>query len=117
MKNTPKKIIIIEDDASLRRGLKLFFTNEGFTSSDFETGEKALEFATETPPDLIFCDYRLPGANGLETMRRMQKAGIRSPFVIMTAYCSDKLKEKALAGGAMAILEKPLDLTELKRFC
>lgn len=94
----------------------VFFTNEKFSSLDFETGEQAFA-ALKLIPDLIFCDYKLPGANGLETMQQMRAAGIKSPFVMMTAYCSDELKSRALSSGALAVLEKPFELSELKKYC
>lgn len=117
MENDRKNIVIIEDDAVLRRGLTRFFVNEGINSRDFDNGEEAFLSAVKELPDLIFCDYKLPGANGFEIFQKMRKAGIDSPFIMMTAYFSDDLKNKALAKGVLAIIEKPFDLSELKRYC
>lgn len=117
MSSHGKNVMIIEDDAVLRRGLRRFFINEGFSSLDFGTGEEAFASLEASPPDLIFCDYKLPGANGLEIMRQIRESGIKSPFVMMSAYCSDELKIKALENGAVAVLEKPFDLEELRKFC
>lgn len=112
-----KQIVIIEDDAVLRRGLSRFFANEGFRSFDFENGEEAFLSVSKKKPDLIFCDFKLPGANGFEIFQKMREAGIDSPFILMTAYFSDELKNKALAKGVFAVIEKPFELNELKKFC
>ena len=111
-----KLIAIIEDDAVLRRGLKHFFEKQHCDVIDFEDGAEASKEIQNSKPDMIFCDFNLPGANGLEVLKTLRGAGNKIPFVLITGYYSDELAEDAKRNGATATLEKPFELEYLRRF-
>jgi DNA-binding response OmpR family regulator len=112
-----KLIAIIEDDAVLRRGLKRFFTKESYFVIDFEDGEKAADEILLSKPDLILCDYKLPGANGVEVLKKLRANGIETPFLLMTGYFTDQVQDSARKNGVDGTLEKPIDLLLLKVSC
>ncbi len=112
-----KQVVIIEDDAVLRRGLRRFFDKERYAVIDFENGEDAAIKLLRETPDLILCDYKLPGVNGLEILQALRHEGINTPFLLMTGYFSDEVRENAIKNGATQTLEKPIDLNLLKDSC
>lgn len=110
-------VLIIEDDDSLRRGLARFFDSRGYSVAQFVDAEEAMGSSNALAPDLVLCDYRLPGMSGVEVLRLMECGAGGPTFVLMTAYCTDELKQVALGLGAFEVLEKPFDLLDLARFC
>lgn len=111
-------VFVIEDDDVQRRGLARFLRREGYTVRDFADGESAIEDAlTEAHgPDLVVCDYRLPGSNGLEVMKEMG-VGRKTSFILISAYLTDELSLEARTVGCSRFLEKPISLEILLREC
>ena len=117
MSNRQKQIVIIEDDAVLRRGLRRVFIKEDFEVFDFEDGEHGFEQIGISTPDLILCDYKLPDTNGVEILKELRKSDKKTPFFLMTGYYKDEVSNLATANGANEVLEKPLDINNLKKSC
>lgn len=117
MNRQQKQIVIIEDDAVLRRGLKRVFVKENFEVFDFEDGEHGFEQIKSATPDLILCDYKLPDTNGVELLKELRKSDKKTPFFLMTGYFKEEVSKEASANGADQVFEKPLDLNLLKSFC
>ncbi len=117
MEKVQKQIVIIEDDAVLRRGLKRIFTGENYEVFDFENGKNAFEQINRSKPDLILCDYKLPDTSGLEILKCVRKTDRNTPFFLMTGYYKEEISNTATAAGADEVFEKPLDLNMLKDFC
>ena len=69
----PNKILIVDDDALLRRSLKYRLEREGYTVTAAETGEDGLGLARRDPPDLILLDIGLPDQDGLGVARTLQR--------------------------------------------
>lgn len=112
-----RQIVIIEDDAVLRRGLKRVFVNEDFEVFDFENGKHAFEQINLATPDLILCDYKLPDTNGVEILKTLRLTDKLTPFFLMTGYFKDEISDQARKNGANEVLEKPLDINHLKESC
>jgi CheY-like chemotaxis protein len=109
--------LIIEDDAVFRRGLARIFSAEEFEVTQVSDGEQALTLISHHPLDLIICDFRLPGINGVEVLSHAQQIKPRTPFLLLTAYYSEELMKEATAQGAVAVLEKPIELKLLRKRC
>lgn len=112
-----KQIVIIEDDAVLRRGLRRVFVKEDFEVFDFEDGKQGFEQISMATPDLILCDYKLPDTNGVEILKNLRKTDKQTPFFLMTGYFKDEVPNQATENGADEVLEKPLDINQLKESC
>lgn len=86
MTNPPMEtVLIIEDDATLSRGLKDNFTYQGYTVLLAADGEKGLAAAVDERPDLIVLDLMLPRMNGYEICRRLRREQIGIPILMLTA--------------------------------
>lgn len=117
-----KKILIIEDEFSIKDILSYTLSNENYEVLSLSKGCKAIEYATDFNPDLILLDLMLPDISGFELCKSLS---LRYPIIILTAKndMSDKLKGLEL--GADDYITKPFDIREvllrvkalLKRTC
>jgi DNA-binding response OmpR family regulator len=112
-----KRILIVDDDAFIRRPLEFILREEGYqpeTAADAAEGLRAVESA---PPDLIFLDVMMPGKDGLTWCAELKSdpryAGI--PIVLLSARGQESDRERALASGATELMTKPYSPHELKR--
>lgn len=117
MTSSRKHVLIIEDDAIQRRGLARLFREGDFDVTQLEDGRRAVDSIANQLPVLILCDYRLPGVDGLEILSLLVQKRIAIPFILITAHFSDELEKAAAERGAAAVLEKPIDLKQLRKLC
>jgi len=108
------KIILAEDDSSIRRGIELFLNNQGHNVHSADNGCKAFELIQKIKPDIIISDIQMPGITGLELLAKIKDAHIEIPIIIITSFATVKNAVTALKQGAADFLTKPLDLEELK---
>lgn len=101
------KILLIDDDEWIRDSLCLFFESEGCRLLALETAEEALEELKNLSYDLIIVDYKLPGMDGLEFLRRIQEAHSNTPKVLISAYGSNEVVSEAKKLGIQDFIEKP----------
>jgi DNA-binding NtrC family response regulator len=109
-----KNILVIDDDPLIRKTLSTHLTKEGFDISLAKTGEEGIQKYTESPPELVILDIRLPDIDGLETMRRIKERDPAASIIIMTAYDDMKTTVEAVKLGAFEYLVKPLDFVDLE---
>jgi len=110
-----EKILIVDDDEGLIHFLRRFFAKEGYDVRDCGNGQAALELIAEEPFDLILLDYKMPGLNGLDTLREVRRSQVKTPVIIMTAYGTTDTAIEAMKLGAYDYLPKPFDRQELQR--
>lgn len=108
-------ILVIEDDADIRRGLSLLLQARGFhteTAADAITGHA---LAVRTRPALILLDLGLPGGDGLGVLRRLKSLTTTSaiPVIVLTARDPQHHEAAALAAGAVAYFQKPVETDQL----
>jgi two-component system response regulator AtoC len=101
------KILVVDDDAGLRRTASLILENEGYQIATASDGAEALEKAADWGPDLILCDVRMPGVDGLEFLDRHREAEGTARTLVMTAYGSQDLAVEAIRKGAYDYIDKP----------
>jgi two-component system response regulator (stage 0 sporulation protein F) len=111
------RVLIVEDDAVFRRGLARMFSEEECEVAQASDGEQAMKSISSAPPDLVICDLRLPGIDGLGVLSHLKRTRAYTPFILVTAYGSQELIETARTEGATDVLEKPIELRGLKRRC
>ena len=109
-----KSILIIEDDALVRKTLTSQLGKRGFEVTAAETGEDGVRSFAESSPDLVLLDVRLPDIDGLEVLRRIKARNRRAIIVVMTAFDDMKTTVEAVKLGAYEYLVKPLNTAELE---
>ncbi|MEM8994269.1 MAG: response regulator transcription factor [Acidobacteriota bacterium] len=110
-------ILIIEDDAVLRRGLKDNFEMRGYTALTAEDGRAGLDAALEHRPDLVVLDLMMPRLNGFEVCRQVRAAGLDMPIVMLTAKDQEADVVRGLNLGADDYVTKPFGIRELLARC
>ncbi len=110
-----EKILIVDDDEGLIHFLRRFFAKEGYDVRDCGNGQAALDLIAGEPFDLILLDYKMPGLNGLDTLREVRRSQVKTPVIIMTAYGTTDTAIEAMKLGAYDYLPKPFDRQELQR--
>jgi two-component system OmpR family response regulator len=108
-----KRILVVEDDASLAELLRDNLVYEGFTVDCVSEGPKSLEVAAKTKPDLVLLDLMIPGLDGFEVCRGLSLAPERVPIIILTARTQPQDKIRGLELGADDYVTKPFMLAEL----
>jgi DNA-binding response OmpR family regulator len=108
-----KKILIIEDDTSILRGLKDNLELEGYKVITETNGAEGLKLALEKDADLLLLDIMLPGMNGYEICRRVKKEKPDLLIIMLTARGSEMDKVSGLDIGADDYITKPFSLPEL----
>lgn len=108
-----EKILIVEDENAVARGLEYALQNEGYEVLIAETGLSALDFSRIAEPDLILLDLRLPDISGFDVCRQLRQEGKRQPILMLTALDEPVDKVLGLELGADDYVVKPYDLREL----
>lgn len=109
-------ILHVEDDESIRAIVEMALVDlYGFTLFSFSNGKEASEAVAELQPDLILLDAMMPGMDGLQTLLEIRKNVICQPIpvVFMTARVQNSEKQQYLDAGAIAVIEKPFDASNL----
>ncbi len=107
-------ILIVEDEAKMRRLLELNLGDDGFTTFSAEDAETGLKLLRENHVDLILTDLKLPGMNGLEFLQTIKRQNAALPVVVMTAFGSVETAVDAMKAGASDYVLKPFSLTEMR---
>jgi DNA-binding NtrC family response regulator len=107
-------ILIVEDEAKMRRLLELNLGDDGFTTFSAEDAETGLKLLRENPVDLVLTDLKLPGMNGLQFLQTIKRQNAALPVVVMTAFGSVETAVDAMKAGASDYVLKPFSLTEMR---
>lgn len=106
-------IMIVEDDALVRKTLISHLAKRGFDVAWADMGEDALAKFAASCPDLVLLDIRLPDMDGLEVLRQIRERNRKATILVMTAYDDMRTTVEAVKRGAFEYLVKPLDYVEL----
>lgn len=110
-------ILVIDDDPAVRGAFKLILEDEGYTVSEAETGAQGIEMVKSKRPDLIFLDLRMPGIDGVETLRRLKAIDETLNVYIVTAFATefmDQLKSAHDEGLQFELASKPLSASQIR---
>ncbi len=113
MNNNGKKIIVVEDEAHLAKGLQFNLEREGYRVTLVDNGQSALDLLGKEDFDLMILDIMLPKVSGLEVARRIRSTDMRFPILMLSAKSTDEDREAGLQAGADDYLTKPFHLPEL----
>ena len=106
-------ILLVEDEPSIREGLRDALEGEGYRVLEAPDGVKGLHSGLTQDPDLILLDLMLPGMDGFDVLRRLRDDGVETPVLCLTARGLEQDRVKGLELGADDYIVKPFGLREL----
>ena len=107
------KVLIVDDEQSIRSSLKEILEYEKCEVTEAENGKEAIAKTSDTTFDLIFCDIKMPGMDGIETLEMLRMKGVETPVVMISGHGTIETAVEALRKGAWDFIEKPLDLNRV----
>ncbi len=111
---TAHRILVIDDEKSLREFLTILLEQEGYEVTTAESVATGLAMLHDHTFDLVMCDLKLPDGTGLEVLADARKHHVASPFIIITAHTTPQHALEALRAGAAEYLSKPFNVEDLK---
>jgi DNA-binding response OmpR family regulator len=109
----PLRLLIVEDNANLARGLRHNFELEGFEVEVAHEGVTALRTARRAPPDLLILDLMIPKPDGYQVLRELREQGVMTPVIVLTARTEEADKLRGFRLGADDYVTKPFSVLEL----
>ena len=106
-----KRILVIDDEEAIRKSFTLALEDTGYQVDTADSGERGIEMEGDTGYDLIYLDLKMPGLDGVETLRELRKIDRVIPIYIITAFYNEyfgQLKSAADEGIDFEILKKPI---------
>jgi len=107
------RLLIIDDEKSLREVLQYFFHKQGFEVSIAANYTEGLAAALRSNPDVVLCDIKMPDGNGLDLLARVHEEKLDMPVIMITAHGSTEDAIQAMKRGAVDYIPKPFDNDEL----
>jgi DNA-binding response OmpR family regulator len=111
-----KRILVIDDEEAIRKSFLLAFEDTEYQMDVAESGERGIQMKKDNKYDLIYLDLKMPGRNGVETLREIRKTDKKIPIYIVTAFYEeffDQLKSAEEGGINFDVLRKPVDADEI----
>ncbi|WP_423129100.1 sigma-54-dependent transcriptional regulator [Gaoshiqia sp. Z1-71] len=107
------KILVIDDERSIRNTLKDILEYEQYQVDLAEDGNQGLELIRKNEYDIVLCDIKMPGMDGLEVLGKVQELSLDAPVVMISGHGNIDTAVESIKKGAFDFIEKPLDLNRL----
>ena len=107
------KILIIDDERSIRNSLKEILSDEGYDIDVAEDGAQGCAMVEKEKYDIIFCDIKMPVMDGVEALSKMMEMGIDSAVVMISGHGDIETAVDCIKKGAFDFIQKPLDLNRI----
>lgn len=101
------KMLLIDDDEWIRDSLSIYFESMGCHLNALETAEEGIEALKSQDYDIVVTDYRLPGMDGLEFLKHVQRRHPHAMKILITAYRSEEVVSEAIKMGIHDFIDKP----------
>jgi two-component system alkaline phosphatase synthesis response regulator PhoP len=113
MTSDPRRVLVVEDDPAIRRGVVAALAFAGYDVLEAGDGPRGLALAETAEVDLVLLDVVLPGTDGLEILRRVRESRPTRPVILLTARAAEDDRVGGLAAGADDYVVKPFSVREL----
>ena len=107
------KILIIDDERAIRNSLGEILSDEGYAVEKAEDGLVGLEAARKERFDVIFCDIKMPGMDGMEVLGKLMEEGTDSAIIMISGHGAIETAVECIKKGAFDFIQKPLDLNRI----
>ncbi len=104
----PRRVSIVDDDAPVREALKNLMRSAQFSVETFASAEEFLSSARLTETECLILDLYLPGMSGFELQERLNAERRNIPIIFITAHADERSRQRAIEGGAIDMLGKPV---------
>jgi DNA-binding NtrC family response regulator len=106
------KILVVDDMAAIRTSLREILIEENHEVAEAKDGEEALRKLEQEHYDVAFCDVKMPKMDGIEVLEKVKKAGINTPFIIISAHGTKETALECIKRGAYFFIQKPFESIE-----
>ena len=106
------KILVVDDMAAIRTSLREILVEENHEVEEAKDGEEALRKLEQDHFDVAFCDVKMPKMDGIEVLEKVKKAGITTPFIIISAHGTKQTALECIKRGAYFFIQKPFESIE-----
>ena len=107
------KILVIDDERSIRNSLKEILLDEGYDVDVAEDGLQGVEMAKKEKYSVIFCDIKMPNMDGIEVLGKLNEAGVDSAVIMISGHGDIDTAVECIKKGAFDFIQKPLDLNRI----
>ena len=107
------QVLIVDDDHQLRMSFERLLVAEGYDVRTASSGEAGIAAVREALPDVVVMDVRMPGMDGLETLRHMKEKAPKIPVILLTGHACMGVAVQGLDLGAYDYMLKPVAISEL----
>ena len=107
------KILVVDDERAIRNSLKEILSDEGYSVDTAEDGAAALALTERDHYNIIFCDIKMPGMDGIEFLDKVMEAGLDSAVVMISGHGDIDTAVECIKKGAFDFIQKPLDLNRI----
>jgi len=107
------KILVIDDERSIRNTLKDILEYEKYEVDLAEDGKKGIDKVKQAEYDIVLCDIKMPGIDGIEVLEQLQELSSDTPVVMISGHGNIDTAVESIKKGAYDFIEKPLDLNRL----
>lgn len=104
------RVLVVDDDPGIGETMSDILTLEGYEVEIADCGERAVGLCDASHYDFVLLDIRMPGMNGVETLREIKRLDPTARVIMITGYECGELAQQAMVEGAEAVFRKPLDV-------
>lgn len=109
------KILVVDDEVAVCKELRKFLEGKGYDVVEAYDGDQAVLLYRQERPDLVLLDVRMPGKDGIDTLKELKALDPEASVIMVTAVAKKKRTKQALAEGASDYITKPFDPDSLER--
>lgn len=113
MAGEKNKVLVVDDQRSMRLTLSGIIEDQGYDVTEVEDGYQAIAAVKQDSFDLVFMDIKMPGINGVQTFREIKKVNPKTVVIMMTGFAVEDLVAEALEEGAFTVIYKPFDIDHI----
>jgi two-component system response regulator FixJ len=104
-----RMVFVVDDDDAVRDSMCALLESAGIVVRDYASANDFLQSMSLNSTGCLLLDLHMPGMSGIELLERLRAEGNRIPVIVMTGRSDPALKERVIRGGALELLDKPVD--------